>query len=194
MTVLAWIDLETTGLSPENDRILEVALAFAPLHDPFNVEHVYRDVAFFPPHPDRCPRDQPTYGLVASKAWGELDPFIVEMHTKNGLFNECSTSVKWTPELESDLLDLIPHVEDKNERVVLAGSSIHFDHAFLNVHMPTLAKRLSHRHYDVSALKLFCESQGMPRFKKGEAHRAKDDIDESVAHGAACKQWLKENL
>ncbi len=73
---------------------------------------------------------------------------------------------------------------------MLAGSSIHFDHAFLAVHMPRFAARLSHRHYDVSAIKLFCQSLGADKFPKAEAHRAKDDIAESIAHAKACAEWL----
>ena len=56
--------------------------------------------------------------------------------------------------------------------------------------MPTLDKRLSYRHYDVSAVKLFCQSLGMPKLPKAEAHRAKDDILESIAHAKKCADWL----
>jgi oligoribonuclease len=174
---LVWLDLETTGLDPSKDRILEVAVAAADLLDPFNVEHLYQQVV-------RCSPEEAS----------GFDPFIVGMHTANGLLAQCAQSPIAIGDIERALLDLVPHVEDKEERPILAGSSIHFDHAFIKVHMPQLSKRLSHRHYDVSALKLFCQSQGMPKFKKAEAHRAKADIDESVAHGAACAQWLKDNL
>jgi oligoribonuclease len=175
---LCWFDCETTGLDPNKDSILEVALAFADLLDPFNVQHVFQAVMWF--HPD----------LIKQQ-----DPYIIDMHTKNRLFEECGAEKAHdTFEVEDALLQLVPMIENKDDKPVLAGSSIHFDHAFINVHMPRLAKRLSHRHYDVSALKLFCESQGMPKLRKAEAHRAKDDIDESVAHAAECKRWLRKNL
>jgi oligoribonuclease (3'-5' exoribonuclease) len=72
----------------------------------------------------------------------------------------------------------------------LAGSSVHFDHGFIKHWWPQLASRFSHRHYDVSAVKLFCESLGMPRLPKAEAHRAREDILESIAHARECVRWL----
>ena len=176
---LIWLDLETTGLDPYKHSVLEVAVAEADFLDPFNAKVICHGVTWF--HP----------GLVET-----LDPFIVNMHTKNGLFKECRDEEKALDlfEIQNMLLDLIPFVEDKDERPILAGSSIHFDHDFIKIHMKKLNERLSHRHYDVSALKLFCQSRGMPKFKKAEAHRAIDDILESIEHAKACEEWLKTNL
>ena len=59
------------------------------------------------------------------------------------------------------------------------------------MHMPRLAARFSHRHYDVSAVKLFCRSLGMPKPPKAEAHRATADVLESIAHARLCAEWLR---
>jgi oligoribonuclease len=179
MPRLCWIDVETTGLDPNKHSLLEVVIATADLHDPFNVEFVHESVLWV--HPD----------VVKT-----FDPFIIDMHTKNGLWKECTDEAKgkdaW--EIEEALLKLFPAEANKDDKPVLAGSSVHFDASFLKVWMPKLAARFSHRYYDVSALKLFCESQGMERFRKAEAHRAKADIRESVQHAKECHAWLKENL
>jgi len=175
---LVWLDLETTGLDPLAHQVLEVAVATADLHDPFNLTWVYSAVLPLAPTPRTA-----------------LDPFIIDMHTKNGLLADCdSWLTKRREEVDEALVKVVPWVEDKEERCTLAGSSIHFDHSFIKVHFPRLNKNLSHRHYDVSALKLYCQSLGMPKFKKAEAHRAKDDIIESVAHAKECTEWLKRNL
>lgn len=169
---LIWIDIETTGLDPQLDHILEVAVMTSQLSDSFNAKPLYHAVLGYR-------RDD----------WSrKIDPFVLEMHTKNRLFEECSKSNIARHHVALDLTKEIP------KGSILAGSSVHFDRAFIEEHF--LALRLhapfSHRHYDVSAIKLFCESLGMPRIPKGEAHRAKEDVLESVAHAQRCAGWLAE--
>lgn len=173
---LFWLDFETTGIGTKDNVILEVALAMAPLSDPYNYRHVYHAVIKF----DRDKHPQ------------TIDPFVIDMHTKNGLWDACSLSDKTIEEVEQEMMGLFPIVVVRDEMPILAGSSIHFDHDFFDAKMPTLAKRLSHRHYDVSATKLYCQSKGMPKFPKAEAHRAKDDIEESINHLKQCDEWLKQ--
>lgn len=172
---LYWLDIETTGLDPMRHRILEVAVAEADLARPFDIQHRFHAVLG-----------------IGEIELGRLDKFIVDMHTHNGLLHECLVAPRTIGDIEDDLIDLLPDVvNDKDERPTLAGSSIHFDLAFLRVHAPRFAARLSHRLYDVSSVKLFCQSLGMPKFPKAEAHRAIDDINESVAHALDCARWLR---
>lgn len=172
---LYWADLETTGLDPQKDTILEISVFEAELSDPFNIKKVYASVL----------------GLHDRSG---LSPFILDMHTKNGLLDECQLSTKIILDVEEDLLSLIPEEKNREDKPIWAGSSIHFDVSFIKIHMPSLSKRFSHRHYDVSAIKLFCQSLGMETFKKAEAHRATDDIEESVAHAKDCVGWLKNKF
>lgn len=177
-SLLVWLDLETTGLVPARDCILEVAIALARFDDPFKVFKRWDAALHFSEY-DKC------------GCSGSLDPFIRDMHTKNGLLQDCKSSKLTIAEVEDYLLEIIPHVEDKECRPILAGSTIHFDHGFLAHHMLRLNERFSYRHYDVSATKLFCQSLGMPKLPKGHVHRAAPDIAESIAHAQSCWQWLK---
>jgi len=174
-----WCDLETTGLDHYKESILEIAVCEADFLDPFNYKVIHQSVMWF--HPD----------LIK-----DLDPVVQKMHATNGLWKETGDEEKaldlW--EAEKQLLDLIPMIEDREEKPVLAGSCIDFDRRFIEHHMPKLAKRFVHRPYDISALKLYCQSRGMPLIPKGEAHRALDDIKESIAHAQLCEAWLTQNL
>lgn len=176
---LYWIDLETTGTDSHKDSILEIVVKEAEFKDPFNAKLVHHAVFWF--HPD----------MVKNQS-----PFIIDMHTKNGLFKECADEERARDvfESEDELLKIVKVVEDKDDRATLAGSSISLDHAFLKAWMPRLSKRLSHRHYDVRSVALYCQSMGMPAVPKAEAHRAMADIDESIALGRHCTTWLHHTI
>jgi oligoribonuclease len=172
---LIWLDLETTGLDPNKNTILEVAAFEADLKDPFTLTPLVEMSLWWPP--DLVP---------------QLDQFVQTMHTKNALFVDCSHSKAGLFDAEEALLAKIPAADNYEDAPVLAGSSIHFDAAFIKMYMPRLAARFHHRHYDVSAVKLFAESLGMPKIPRGEAHRAAADVMESVEHAKKCAEWLSQ--
>ncbi len=172
---LLWLDVETTGLNPTTDFLLEIALAKSSFEHPFDV--------------------LPLYHAVVAGDWERLEmaDVVRAMHTKSGLFEACKgPEAKGVKAIETELDALLGPLPDKYEDFpILAGSAVHFDLRFLRGSMPRIAARFHHRTYDVSSIKLFCESIGMPRIPKGEAHRATKDIDESVAHAYACARWLR---
>lgn len=120
----------------------------------------------------------------------KMDEVVWKMHTDNKLLEACRFAVVAIDEAERALLDLVPEEADKEERTIIAGSTIHFDKGFIKHWMPRLHARLSHRLYCVTAIKLFARSMGMDKIPKAEAHRAMDDVNESIAHGKLCAAWL----
>jgi oligoribonuclease len=169
---LLWLDLETTGLDPNEDEILEIAVYEADHMTPFDVRPLYHAVLAL--HPAR-----------------PMNELVFDMHTRNGLREECYRSEVSVSSVQVALLNLVPAETDRKLLPVLAGSSIHFDLGFLRVHTPEFAARLSHRLYDVSAVKLFCESIGMPPLPKAEAHRSQADVLESIDHAQRCAAWVR---
>lgn len=175
---LLWLDLETTGLSARGCNVLEIYIAKATLENPFEAKEVYHRVLWF--HLNRYHRE------------GLIDPFVIEMHTKNGLWAECdSEDNPLGDEVDEELCRMFPDILPVSDRPVLAGNSIHFDHAFIAEHFPQFNKRLSHRHYDVSSVGLYARSLGMGKLPKAEAHRAKDDVLESIASAKAMEKFFE---
>jgi oligoribonuclease len=189
---LLWLDMETTGLDPNHCLPLEIVVATADLHDPFNIEFVYDTPIWFAPHPYKAHERgwSETSVNIAERRWVDLNPLYANIHLENGLLHECERHGKPPHVVDQELVKTFPLEGDGDGQYVLAGSSVHFDHAFIRVHFPRLNERLGHRHYDVSALKLFCESMGMPTLEKAGVHRARADIIESVNHAKECAAWL----
>jgi len=78
---------------------------------------------------------------------------------------------------------------------VIAGSSVGtFDLQFLRVQLPAFTKRLSHRAFDASAVRLVARSLGMPdtpeEQKKEPAHRAMADAEDSILLMRRYVEWL----
>jgi oligoribonuclease len=157
---LFWIDLEMTGLDDEKDSILELAIAVTDLE--LNVLETLHRVVFQPPEVvegmnDWCKKTHGESGLTALIPGG-------------------------TPlaQVEQEVLALVDRHYGSNERIVLSGNSVGNDKRFIDRYMPAFAKRLHYRLIDVSSFKeIFREKYGLS-FSKQNAHRAIDDILESI--------------
>jgi oligoribonuclease len=163
--VLAWMDLEMTGLDPAKDVIVEIATLITDddltilVEGPDLVVHTSED-------------------LLAA-----MDPFVVEMHTKSGLLDEIRNSTTSLADAgAATLAFLSAHAEPGT--VPLCGNSIGTDRRFLAAYLPDIENFLHYRSVDVSSVKELVRRwypdvrSGRPR-KQG-SHRALDDIRESV--------------
>jgi oligoribonuclease len=163
--VLAWMDLEMTGLDPAKDVIVEIATLITDdeltilVEGPDLVVHTSED-------------------LLAG-----MDPFVVEMHTKSGLLDAIRNSTTSLADAgAATLAFLSAHAEPGT--VPLCGNSIGTDRRFLAAYLPDIENFLHYRSVDVSSVKELVRRwypdvrSGRPR-KQG-SHRALDDIRESV--------------
>lgn len=159
-----WIDLETTGLDPDNDRIIEVGWFLSEHHEQVTEE---QSVLITP--------DKIAWELM------QQDLFVQTMHTENDLLKDMETfGTIMVDDAEDQILETLDHYQVGQP--ILAGSSVHFDRSFIRNWMPRLDRRLSHRHMDASALRMFFDSVGyhsVGQKTRPTVHRALEDSLES---------------
>ena len=164
--VLVWIDMEMTGLEPERERIIEMAVI---LTDGQLVEIAAGPAIVI--H-----QDDPV--LAAMDDWNK------KHHGGSGLVERVKASTITDADAEAQTLAFINAHVGAKDRPVLAGNSIHQDRRFIRSYMPALEKRLHYRMVDVSTIKELAR-RWFPAViakqpAKKDTHRALDDIRESI--------------
>lgn len=157
---ILWLDMETTGLDPTFDQVLEVC--FIVTGADLEPRGAYASVVMQPE-------------LVTMK------PVVWEMHNKSGLLDEVhSMSAKVMPLIEMEVLSFLLKngVSDKSP---LAGSTIHFDRSFLRRDLPLVNGAIHYRNIDVSSLRELVK-RWVPDelYTKGDIHRAGPDCVDSI--------------
>lgn len=166
MTKALFLDLETTGLDPERDLILEVGA-------------IMYDLAA-----DReCGRQNhfPDLGPEWKVKHGPMDPYVYRMHVTSGLWDVRAKSETVPMDtIEFALIGMLNTHGFSRGECMVGGFSPGFDRGFLRVHMPTLAGFLSHRDINASVLRELSKAYGKT-WPKGVAHRALSDCREAIA-------------
>ncbi len=160
---LLWMDLEMTGLDPNEDRILEVAVIATDWD--FNEIARYEAVKKVGPN------------LMKERMVGE---FWEKFPAVRDQLMEQNEGGKNGRTVENELLEFIDKNFAEGERILLAGNSIHQDRKFIDNEWPRLSQRLHYRMLDVSAWKVVFDGKYRKRFAKVENHRALDDIRGSI--------------
>lgn len=175
-THLLWMDLETTGLDPAVHEILEVSATLVPFGTPFYALAPWVDV------------------VVRRRKWEGLLEDVIAMHAKSGLIGDCFVSERSILFAEKSVRDLIAE-DAKPGSILLAGSTVSFDLGFVRKNFQSIAPLLHHRVYDVSAVRNFAYSLGMPEDPKEEApHRARKDLERSMLLGSRLALWFQDHF
>jgi oligoribonuclease len=161
---LIWIDLEMTGLYPDKDRIIEIAVVVT------NAQMTQRvEGPVFAVH-------QSDETLDGMDAWNK------GTHGKSGLIDKVKASTITEAQAEQQLIAFISQYVPKGASP-MCGNTIRQDRRFLVKYMPKLEQWFHYRNLDVSTLKELAKRwrpDVFNAFKKQQAHTALADVQESI--------------
>ena len=161
---LVWIDLEMTGLDPDNDRIIEIATIVTDAH-----LNVLAEGPVFAIH-------QKDMVLNAMDEWN------TRQHGNSGLVGRVRRSKIDETEAEAQTIEFLSRFVDPRKSP-MCGNSICQDRRFLYRTMPKLEAFFHYRNLDVSTVKELARRWKpgvLEGFKKAQAHTALADIHESI--------------
>lgn len=194
-----FVDLETDGTKAKGGHILEVSCILT--DNKLNrIGQPFHSLVF--PGVDKGKK---AMDIIHSSL--ETNPFVNDMHTKNGLLFDLGT-LALKPEWKDSRLqtvekrihdwlnDLWPEGAPVAE-IRMAGHSINsLDFPFIREHMPELASNLSHRTLDISSYVRFftdcCEipNDEIPFGLKEAGHRATDDNLMALREAKKLREWV----
>ena len=164
--VLAWMDLEMTGLDPELHSIVEIAALIT--DNDLHIVATGPDLVIHQP----------------DEALDRMDDVVRAMHTDSGLLERVRSSTVRLADAGAVMLAFLQQHIDEPRTVPLCGNSIGTDRRFLARHLPEIENFLHYRSIDVSTVKELARRwqpsvyEGAPA--KAGCHRALDDITESL--------------
>lgn len=164
--LLAWIDLEMTGLDPNVHRVIEIATLVT--DSSLQIVAEGPDLVIF----------QPDSVLEQMNDWSR------QHHAASGLTGRVRASTTTEAEAERLTLQFVSQ-HCAADTALLAGNSVHMDRYFLKHQMPELEAHLHYRNLDVTTVKELARRWFPQQYAKAPAksdsHRALDDIRESIA-------------
>ncbi len=161
---LVWLDCEMTGLQPETDRLIEIAVVITSADLSVRVEG-------------------PVFAIHQSdELLNGMDAWNKGTHGTSGLVDRVKASTITEADAEKQLIAFLSKYVPKG-KVPLCGNSIGQDRRFLVRYMPKLEAYFHYRNVDVSTLKELArrwKPSVVDGFKKAQRHTALADVIESI--------------
>ena len=161
---LIWVDMEMSGLNPDTDKVLEVAIVVTDTH----LDTVAEAPALVVHQGDAV--------LDAMDSWNKA------AHAKSGLIERVKASPFSEADVESRLVEFLQQFVPPGVSP-MCGNSVHQDRRFMVRHLPRLEAFFHYRNLDVSTLKELMK-RWKPELEAGITkhgkHEALADIYESI--------------
>jgi oligoribonuclease len=161
---LVWVDMEMTGLEPDTDRIIEVAVVVTDMH--LNI------IA-----------EGPVFAIHQSdETLDKMDAWNKGTHGRSGLIERVKASTVSEDEAATQLIAFLKQYVPAGKSP-MCGNTICQDRRFMARGMPKLEAFFHYRNLDVSTLKELCrrwKPEIVGGFKKHQKHTALADIIESI--------------
>ncbi len=161
---LVWVDMEMTGLEPDTDRIIEVAVVVTDMH--LNVL-----------------AEGPVFAIHQSdETLDKMDNWNKGTHGRSGLIERVKASTVTEAQAEEELIAFMKKWVPKGKSP-MCGNTIGQDRRFMVRYMPKLEAFFHYRNIDVSTLKELgkrWKPEMVSGFKKHQMHTALADIVESI--------------
>ena len=161
---LVWIDCEMTGLDPETERLIEIAVIVT--------------------GPNLTPRIEGPVLVIhqSEEQLNRMDAWNKGTHGRSGLVDKVKASLVTEAQAEAQILDFLTRYVPKGT-TPMCGNTISQDRRFLVKYMPRLESFFHYRNLDVSTLKELARRwrpEVFSAFKKQQKHTALADVHESI--------------
>jgi oligoribonuclease len=161
---LIWIDCEMTGLDPEVDRLIEIAVIVT--------------------GPTLEPRLEGPVLVIhqSDEQLDKMDAWNKGTHGRSGLIDKVKASSVTEAQAEQQILEFVAKYAPKNS-TPMCGNTIGQDRRFLVKYMPRLEAFFHYRNLDVSTLKELAKRWNpavYASFRKQQKHTALADVHESI--------------
>ena len=161
---LIWLDCEMTGLDPDNERLIEIAVVIT--------------------GPNLEPRIEGPVLVIhqSDELLNNMDKWNKGTHGKSGLIDKVKASIITEADAEAEILAFLKKYVPKTTSP-LCGNTISQDRRFLVKYMPKLDAFFHYRNIDVSTFKELAKRwrpEVYKAFKKQQKHTALADVHESI--------------
>ena len=161
---LVWLDCEMTGLDPEKERLIEIAIIVT--------------------GPQLIPRIEGPVLVIhqPDDVLDKMDKWNKGTHGNSGLIDKVRASTVTEEQAQAEIIKFLSHYVPKGA-APLCGNSISQDRRFLVNYMPRLEAFFHYRNIDVSTLKELAKRwrpDVYKSFKKKQRHTALADVHESI--------------